>query len=149
MLFLIITYGITKKNLHPFENIFLLLILEFIITSYVSILHINLQVWEISEKGTLYLIFRLNEIIITPLLYIFYLNIIGNRKKSRLERIKVSTIFISIIYFLEFLLVKWKIIIYKDWSIWQSLLVIFFVMLLSNFYLLSFRKLLSKEGVRV
>lgn len=149
ILLLFITLFTTKKRLHPFENIFLLLILEFIITSYVGILHINLEVWELSEKIPSYLIFRLNEVITTPLLYFLFFNLMRNRKKSILESIKLGIVFVLIIYSLEFLLVKWKIIIYKDWSIWQSLLIISFIMLISNFILLSFRKQLSKEGVKV
>jgi hypothetical protein len=149
LLFLLIAFFIKKKKLHPFENIFLLFVLEFIITGYVGILQINLQVWEISEKVNLYLIFRLNEVIVTPLLYIWYLNLMGSRKRNILEGFKISAVFVSRIYSLEFLLIKWNVIVYKNWNTWQPLFIISFIMVLSYFLLLSFRKLLSKEGVIV
>lgn len=149
VLFLFIASFIAKKKLHPFENFFLLYLLEFVITSYVGILHVNLQLWEISEKIHLYLIFRLNEVIVTPLLYLWCLNLMGNRKRGKLESSIINIIFISLIYALEFVLVKWKVIVYQNWHIWQSLLVITLTMVLSYFLLLSFRKRLSKEGVKI
>jgi hypothetical protein len=147
-LFFLISFFIKRKQLHPFENIFLLLILEFIFTGYIGVIHINLKVWEISEREDLYILFRINEVILTPLLYLWCLNIIGSKRKI-LEKVKVSLVYISLIYSLEFLLVKWKVIIYKEWSIWQSLLVISTLMLVSYILLVFFRKLLRKESLRI
>ena len=145
--FLLMAFFIKKKQLHPFENLFLLFMLEFMITSYVGILYVNLQVWDISEKVHLYLIFRLNQVILTPLLYLWAFNLVGSKKRNKLEIIKISTVFILLIYFLEFLLVRWKIIEYINWHAWQSILILSFMMFLSYLLLLSFRKRLSKEGV--
>jgi hypothetical protein len=149
LFFLLIGFFLNKKRIPPFESIFLLLVVEFIFTCYVGVLQLNLEEWIISEKVSLYIIFRLNEVIVTPVLYIWCFNLLGNRKRNKRESIGISAVFISLIYSMEFLLLKWEVIVYKNWHVWQSVVTIAIIMVLSYLLLLPFRKLLSKEGVNV
>jgi hypothetical protein len=149
LFFLLMAFFINKKRIHPFESIFLLLVVEFIFTCYVGVLDLNLEVWQISEKTGLYIIFRLNEVIVTPLLYIWCFNLLGNGKRNNLESFGICAVFVSLIYSMEFLLLKWEVIVYKNWHVWQSVLTIAIIMVLAYLLLLSFRKLLSKEGVNI
>jgi hypothetical protein len=153
LLFLIITIilliasFIAKKRLNVLENIFILLILEFLITGYVAVLFINLKVWEIAKGRELFFIFRVYEVLLAPLFYLWYFNLLAYIN-VRINKALLTIFFIGTIYGVEFLIVKWKVIIYKDWSFWQSLIALTLVLLITYSLKLSLQKLFRKEGVK-
>ncbi|MCJ7842474.1 hypothetical protein MUB24_16520 [Lederbergia sp. NSJ-179] len=146
MILLIVVFFIVKKRLNLLENLFIFMIQEFLITSYFSVLYINLKVWKITESHELFIIFRLYEIITIPLLHLTYFNLLVTIK-SRLTKLIFTILFVAILYGVEFLLVKGKVIHYNEWHFWQSLLIISFVLLISYLLQLSFKQVLRKEGI--
>lgn len=146
MIFLI-AFFVVKKKLNLLENLFIFIMQVFLISSCFAILHVNLNAWQIPISPKSMIIFRIYEAIIIPLLYVTYFNILATIK-SRLVKMIFTIIYIFVLYGAEFLLVIGKIIIYHDWSFWQSILAISFILLISNILQRGFSHVLQKEGVK-
>jgi hypothetical protein len=145
---LLIAYFIKKKKLHLLESIFIIFVLEMLITSYCAILHINLELWEVSEKPSLNVVFRIYESIISPVIWLFYFNLLPDVQK-RITRFFLVVLFICIQVAVEQWLVALKVIWYLDWQIWKSILVQFTVFISIRLLHNVYRKILQREGIEV
>ncbi|MFD2445395.1 hypothetical protein ACFSO7_15630 [Bacillus sp. CGMCC 1.16607] len=144
---LILAFCLSKKPLLVLENIFIFIITEFLISSYYGILIINTNVADVSQENDHLIIFRISEIITTPLLMLWFHNLLSVIK-TPFYRISFSILFIALMYSLELLLVYWKVIIYHDWGIWNSFLAIPIILLISTTLHKVFRYMLRKEGIQ-
>ncbi|MGG3466180.1 hypothetical protein ABES02_01130 [Neobacillus pocheonensis] len=142
---LLASFCIKKKRLHLFENLFILMILEFLVTSYCAILYINLDVWTVTNETVPFIIFRIYEAIIWPFVWLLYLNLLPNMK-SRFSKWILTGIFVGIQSGIERWLVEWEVITYKDWPFWHSIILQVLVITLVNMALSWYRNLLRKEG---
>ncbi|MBO0994640.1 hypothetical protein [Bacillus sp. SD088] len=129
------------------ENLFIFMIQELIITSCFSVLYINLKVWEITNRIPLFIIFRLYEFIVIPLLYVMFFNLLA-AIQSRFNKWLFTITYVAILYGVEFLLVQGKVIRYNGWDFWQSLFLIAVVLLISYILQFCFSQVLRKEGIR-
>jgi hypothetical protein len=145
---LLIAYFIKKKKLHLLESIFIIFVLEMLITSYCAILHINLEFWEVSEKPSLNAVFRIYESIISPVIWLFYFNLLSDLEK-RITKALLVVLFISIQVAVEQWLVAMDVIWYLDWHIWQSIMVQFCVFVAIIVFHNLYRKILQREGIEI
>ena len=139
------TFVLKKKKLHIYENVFLYFVIVFLITTYYAILYVNIEVWEVSSKNSYFFIFRVVQLITLPLFLTWYFNILGQVRTLYIKG-AFSLFVVAIAYVLEYILVQFKVIIYKDWSWWQSLVFIVLILLLTNLFYKVFRNILRKEG---
>lgn len=144
---LIITFILLKQKLHSLENIFIFFILEFVITSYCAILYINLKKWGIADNIELFIIFRVYEVIILPILFLLYFNII--HRINQLLKCMITVFFIGILYLMEWWVRMWDVITYNNWHFWESLIVEVFILFLVSSLLRLFRNQLQKEGIKI
>lgn len=143
----LISFFIVRKRLHVFINIFTFMVLEFLIASYFAVLYVNLKAWEVANSTDLFYIFRIYEVILMPLLYISYFNLI-DALKNRYIKFGLSIVLIGVLYGIELLLVHWKVIVYKEWHFWQSIVSLFLILLISNILQVIFGHILRKEGIQ-
>lgn len=141
----LISFFIKKKPLLPIENIFVILIIEFIFNSYIGIITINYGVWVIPEDPASQITFRVWEILFIPLLILWTLNSLSQQKNHK-AKILTSLVFLLMIYGSETLLLYWQIIKYTGWQGWQSILVLTIILFITTFLLRVFSVLLKKEG---
>lgn len=146
MILFCISFFILKKKLSLPENLFIFMIEELMITSYFSILYINLKVWVITDQIPLFIIFRLYEFIVIPLLYVMYFNLLA-AIQSRFNKWLFTITYVGILYGVEFLLVLGKVIRYSGWHFWQSLILIASALLVSYILQLGFRQIIRKGGI--
>jgi hypothetical protein len=145
---LLIAYFIKKKKFHLLERIFIIFVLEMLITSYCAILHINLEFWEVSEKPSLNAVFRIYESIISPVIWLLYFNLLPGVEK-RITKVFLGVLVISVQVAVEQWLVALKVIWYLDWQIWQSIIVQFCVFVAICVFHNLYRKILQREGIEV
>lgn len=145
---LIIAFSISKKHLYSLENIFMLIMIEFMFTCYIGIVFVNMEVWELStNKNQQLIIFYIHELITIPVMIVWFHNIWAVMKTT-LSRIIFSISFVPLLYSPEFLLVHWQVIIYRKWSSWQALLALAILLLVTNRLQLVFRRILRKDGIK-
>ncbi|WP_413306804.1 hypothetical protein AA0X95_06440 [Bacillus sp. 1P10SD] len=145
-IFLVLSFVVKKQKLTLFENMFLYIIVEFMMTSYCAILYINLDVWHVANKTGLFIIFRIYEAIVYPAIWLWYFNLHPQRV-SMLSRLLLTVLFVGIECVVEQGLVRLGVISYKDWQVWQSVLVQIFVLGLTTVLLTWFQAILKKEGI--
>lgn len=135
-----------KKSLHILDNIFIILFLEYFFTNYYAILSTNTNVWGLSNTKELLIIFRLLEVFVMPLMILGYLNIVTLMSDFK-KRLLFSIFYVVILYSIEYLLVQWKVIIYNDWSIWKSILVITILLFVSTLLHKGFNRITKREEI--
>ncbi|PAC35254.1 hypothetical protein CEJ87_10315 [Caldifermentibacillus hisashii] len=84
LIFLILFFSI-KKKFHIIVNIFNYFVLAFLLSSYFSIIGVNLGAFKIEGDMKLEILFRLYELIFEPLICIGYLNLFCS-VKSKLKK---------------------------------------------------------------
>ena len=144
VILLLLFFFLKRKKLYLHENIFLLMILEFLVTSYCAIIYINLDDWNIAKGTELFIIFRVYEVVMYPVIWIIYFNLLlwkGSRTYKWL--LTVGTIGIQV--GIEQWLRKWSIITYRDWSLLQSLMIQILVLFLTAISLYWYRYMEGRE----
>jgi hypothetical protein len=126
------------------ENIFLLMILEFFVTSYCAIIYINLDDWSIAKGTELFIIFRIYEVVMYPVIWIGYFNLLY-WKSSRTYQWLLTLGTIGIQIGIEQWLRKWGVITYRDWSLVQSMLIQMLVLFLAAISLYWYRYMEGRE----
>jgi hypothetical protein len=144
VILLLLFFFLKRKKLHLHENIFLLMILEFLVTSYCAIIYINLDHWSIAKRTELFIIFRVYEVVMYPVIWIGYFNLLY-WKSSRTYQWLLTLGTIGIQAGIEQWLRKWGVIIYRDWSLLQSLLIQMLVLFIAAISLYWFRYMEGRE----
>jgi hypothetical protein len=145
-IFLVLSFIVKKLKLTLFENLFLYIMLEFLMTSYCAILYINVDVWTVANKTGLFIIFRLYEAIVYPVVWLWYFNL-KPQSGSKRSKWMLAVLFVGIVCVVEKVLVLLDVITYKNWQVWQSVLVQILILLASSFLLTWFQTILKKEGI--
>ncbi|WP_186578748.1 hypothetical protein [Aquibacillus kalidii] len=140
---LVIMFFVMKKYLNFLENVFRILLLEFIFTSYCAILSINFEVWKVDKAFHLYYCFALYEVMIVPIAMLIILNLLPFFKT--LKKVMISLLGILVIYMMEFLMVQWGIITYQGWHAWQSVLSLLSLLIGVHTFSYLFSKLVIYE----
>src|SRR5690606_41934352 len=92
------------------------MLLVFFLTGYMGILYVNVGAWKVSSSIDLFIIFRLYEFIMSPLLYLAFFNLF-EKMGTKMKKLIVFIAFVAIISSAQFLLVKWEVITFMDWHI--------------------------------
>lgn len=144
---LIMAFYLSPKTMTILQNTYVFMLGIFLFTCYCSVIYVNLKLWKLSDHVPNYILFRVYQMIVIPMLVVWYCNW---KDKTRKKYIWIRTvIFTTVMYFLERLLLGWNVISYTKWNGLLS----FFAFLLLLFVIVNLNKwftiVLRKEGIRV
>jgi hypothetical protein len=144
---LLIHYVVSEKALHPLEHVFVWLLFVSVFITFVDLATPkNSEMFTIKHEWTNRYGLRLNEIIIVPLIMLFYLERI-HKIDTLIKKMANFIVFLLILLLNEWLLKQFNVIEQKEWNDWWSvpnwILWLIFALIVQKL----FRKLLIKEGV--
>jgi hypothetical protein len=145
-LILLNTFFSLKKLTPLLTLIFLWLVIEFSFTSFISVIVDNAKLWEVGKNPKDFVIFRVVEVVVIPLLMLFYLEILNYIKVLKV-RIIFTLTWILLLFGMEYSLVKFKVMKYVNWQIGWSFVTWFLFLMFIFMIQLLFNKILKKEGV--
>ncbi|GAA0322486.1 hypothetical protein GCM10008967_11220 [Bacillus carboniphilus] len=143
---LILFFVIVPKHLHVFEWLIVILTIEFIFTSYTSILHMNVKVWEISPSTFDFLAFRVFETVTVPVLYLIVMNWVSFLS-NWMKRTGIMLMGAVLLVLLEWTLVKSNVITYVNWSMWVSFLFFSLYFPILVLIMKGYHHILQREGI--
>ncbi|MDQ0247465.1 hypothetical protein J2S09_005114 [Bacillus fengqiuensis] len=144
---LLVHYVVTEKALHPLEHIFIWLLFVAVFITFVDLATPkNSEMFTIKHEWTFRLGLRLNEIIIVPLIMLFYLEQV-HKTNTFIKNVINFVVFLLILLLNEWLLKKLNVIDPKEWNDWWSIPNWTLWLIFSFIMQRLFRKLLIKEGV--
>jgi hypothetical protein len=147
-LILIISFVLIKKKNHLLVLVFVLLVTEYLITSFVSVIVDNENLWKVSKDPWDFFIFRVTEVVIFPLLLLLYLEMM-ERFHAISTRMLISSMWIVLLVGIERLLINLDIMKYVQWEQWASFLTWFLFLYITNLLKRTFNRLLHKEGIKI
>lgn len=145
-LVLLISLSLKREKLNLLENLFIMMITEFLVTGYCGVFYINLDIWSVADQSDLFIIFRFYEVIIVPFIWFWYVNLLPN-VGARGLKVLLACVFVAIQSGVEQWMGAWKVILYQDWQLWQTVLVQIVMLLILHTSLLWYRSILRKEGI--
>ncbi|GAA0479823.1 hypothetical protein GCM10008986_00330 [Salinibacillus aidingensis] len=137
----------TKKTLNVLENSFMYLVLVFFVTGYTAVYYINLKLWSVADDPQLFLILRLYELIMIPLLCLWYFNLV-EVCKTWLSRIVLTILMTGILGIVQLIMTYWEVIQYKNWQFWQSIVTFVVLLIVVRLLHVWFQSKLQKEGIK-
>lgn len=146
VIFLAISFFVKKKKLHEVEYIFVFVSMVFIHTSYFSIIVDNLGLLKAAEKPIPYTTYRVAEIILFPLLTLWFLDLYYLNRRP-IYKVLISLLFLISPWLIERWLINIKIIEYKNWEGYQTIVAWCFFYISSLLIQYVVRRLLIKEGI--
>lgn len=146
-LIVIISFFSIKKANHALTLIFLLMVIEFFFTSFISVIVDNAKLWTVTKSTRYFIMFRVTEVVVFPLLLLFYIETV-KRMTTPLKKLIISMLWVGILVGVETILIHIHIFTYEKWKIWGSIIV--WSTFLLFLYILRgiFTKILYKEGIR-
>lgn len=146
VIFVAISFILKKKNLHVVEYLFIFIITVFLYTSYYSIIVDNLELWKANEEPIPFATYRVAELILFPLLTLWFIDLYYF-KRNILYKIFVYILFLISPFLIEKWLIHINVIKYKKWHGYETIIVWFFINLITILIHYVVRKLLIKEGI--
>jgi hypothetical protein len=145
-LILINTIFTYKKKTPILTLIFVCLVVEFFFTSFISVIVDNAELWKVSKNTKDFIIFRVAEVIIIPIVMLFYLEVLHSKISVKFKMI-YAVIWVLMLFCAESLLVSLDIFTYTKWQIEWSIAVWSMFLLLVILTQSLFNKILRSEGV--
>jgi hypothetical protein len=145
-LILINTIFTYKKKTPTLTLIFVCLVIEFFFTSFISVIVDNAEFWKVSKEPKDFIIFRVAEVIVIPIVMLFYLEVLHSKILVKFKMI-YAVIWVLILFGVERLLISLNIFDYTGWHMEWSIAIWFIFLLLTIFTQLLFNKILRSEGV--
>jgi hypothetical protein len=144
---LIMSFYFLPKTMNILQNTHVLMLAIFLFTCYCSVIYVNLEFWKLSNHVPNYILFRIYQLIVIPILVVWFCN--GNNKKTKKYFLIRTVCFTLAMFLLERLLIGWNVITYVKWNGFISFLA--FLLLLLVIFILNhwFTVVLRKEGIRV
>lgn len=142
---MIIAFFSTKKFLHPLEQLFIFFLLVLGYTSFVSIININLELWEVSLQDLV--AFRLNEMVYVPLTILWFIDLWQKIKRNLYRRVLLLIWFLILLYIGDYILRFYSVYQYHNWNNMILGTVWILICVISLFAQQLFRLLLKKEGI--
>jgi hypothetical protein len=146
-LILVTSTIIIRKKINLLTLIFVFLTNEYLFTSFISTIVDDAKLWTISEQTRHFFMFRVAEVVVFPLLLIWYLEF-QKRIRKYVNKFFFSVLWILLLVLIEGILIKLDIIKYEKWETWCSILVWSFFLLVSSLLQRFFSSILFKEGIR-
>jgi hypothetical protein len=146
-LILVTSTIIIRKKINLLTLIFVFFTNEYLFTSFISTIVDDAKLWTISKQTRHFIMFRVAEVVVFPLLLIWYLEFLI---RIRIYGIKLffSVLWILLLVLIEGILIKLDIIKYEKWETWCSILVWSFFLFISSLLQIFFSSILFKEGIR-
>jgi hypothetical protein len=145
-LILINTIFSYKKKTPILTFIFVCLVIEFFFTSFISVIVDNAELWKVSQNPKDFIIFRVAEVIVFPIVLLVYLEVLHS-KISVIFKSIYALIWVLMLFCVESLLVSLDIFNYAKWKIEWSIVVWFIFLLLVIVTQSVFNQILRSEGV--
>jgi hypothetical protein len=144
---LIMAFFFLPKTMTLLQNTYVFMLCIFLFTCYCSVLYVNLELWNLSNHVPDYILFRIYQFVVIPMLAVWCCNGKETQKKNSIWVRTFS--FTAGMYFVERLLIGWDVILYKNWnglfSVVGYLLLLFVIVHLNKW----FTFVLRKEGMKV
>jgi hypothetical protein len=145
-LILINTFFLYRKKTPIQTLILVLLLIEFFLTSLISVIVDNAKLWEISKGGNNFVLFRIAEVVVFPILLLFYLEFYNTMNSIKSKGL-LTAFSVLLLFSLEYLLIQLDVFHYKNWKIWWSFSTWFLLITMILLTQAFFHKVLKKEGV--
>lgn len=145
-LILIISFVLISKKNNPLVFIFVLMCIEYLFTSFISVIVDNENLWKVSKEPWHFLMFRISEVIIIPLMLLLYLEI-DRRLSTAAKRLLLIIAATFIMVGLERLLPILDIMKYVNWKLWASFLTWFLFLAITRLLRRMYSRILLKEGI--
>ena len=141
---LIISFAVTKKNLHLFKIMFIWMIVIIIDHNVLTVTALNLGMFDFAHRPANYWSLALIRVFLFPLLIVWYFDKTYSIKPFR----KWAWLPLGIVTLigLEYLADVLNVFTHTQWNLWWSVVEWFIIFLLVNYSWLGYRNLLRKEG---
>jgi hypothetical protein len=134
-----------KKKTPILTLIFVCLVIEFFFTSFISVIVDNAELWKVSQNTKDFIIFRVAEVIVIPIVLLFYLEVLHAKISVKFKLI-YAVIWVSLLFCVESLLVSLNIFSYTKWKMGWSIAVWFMFLFLVIVTKSLFNQILRNEG---
>lgn len=139
-------FVLTRKKNNKLLLIFVFMGIEYLFTSFISVIADNESLWRISEEPSRFFIFRIAEVILIPLLLLWYLEL-GKRISTFFAKVLLFAAWTFLLAGLEKLLILIKVIDQLKWELWGTFITWIIVLITTILLKKSFSSLLKKEGI--
>jgi hypothetical protein len=145
-LILIISFILVSRKNNLLLLIFVFMCIEYLFTSFISVIVDNENLWKVSENPGQFLMFRVAEVVIFPLMLLWYLEM-EKLLKTSTKRLVLKVIATLILMGIERILVMLDIMKYSKWQLWASFLTWFLLLSITIVLGKIYSRLLQKEGI--
>jgi hypothetical protein len=142
----IISFFTIKKATHTLTLIFLLMVIEFFFTSFISVIVDNAKLWTVTQTTRYLIMFRVTEVVVFPLLLLWYIELV-KRGPSISKKLMISVLWVSVLVGVETILSHVHIFTYENWKVWGSIIVWFTFLSFLQILQSLFSRILFKEGI--
>lgn len=143
---LINTFFSTKKKTPILTLILVLIVIEFFLTSYISVIVDNGELWKVSKETKKFILFRVAEVVVFPILMLYYLELLILMNSIKFKVFFTMT-WALLLFCIEYLLVLLEIFKYANWKMGWSIATWFIFLILVFLIQIVFNRLLKREGI--
>lgn len=145
-LILIIFFVLINKKNNSLVLIFVFMCIEFLVTSFISVIADNENLWKVSAEPWHFLMFRISEVIIIPLMLLLYLEI-ERRLTTSAKRFSLLIAATFILVGIERTLPILDLMEYVNWKLWASFLTWVLFLFITSMLRRMYSRILLKEGI--
>ncbi|EPZ42367.1 hypothetical protein N007_15115 [Alicyclobacillus acidoterrestris ATCC 49025] len=139
---LIITFVVTKKHLHLFEIMFIWMCAMIIDHNVMTVVTLNLGMYQFTDSPSDYLALTLVRIVILPLLIVWYFDITSVKAYQKWIWLPAG---IAVLIGVEYLSDVLGVFERTRWNLWWSVIEWFVVFVVLNYAWLWYRNMLRRE----
>lgn len=143
----IISFFALKKAHHPLTLIFLLMVIEFLYTSFISVIVDNAELWTVTKTTRYFIMFRVTEVVVFPLLLLWYIESV-KRVSTFSKKLLITVIWVGILVGVETILIHIHLFTYEKWEVWGSIIVWSILLLFLHILQGIFNRILFKEEIK-
>jgi hypothetical protein len=142
----IISFFTIKKATHTLTLIFLLMVIEFFFTSFISVIVDNAKLWTVTQSTRYLIMFRVIEVVVFPILLLWYIESV-KRVGTFSKKLIITVLWVGVLVGVETILIHVHIFTYEKWKVWSSIIVWFTFLSFLHFLQSLFSRILFKEGI--
>ena len=142
----IISFFTIKKANHTLTLIFLLMVIEFFFTSFISVIVDNAKLWTVTKSTRYLIMFRVTEVVVFPLLLLWYIESV-KRGGTFSKKLIITVLWVGVLVGVETILSHLHIFTYEKWKVWGSIIVWFTFLSFLQILQGLFSRILFKEGI--
>lgn len=140
---LAVSFLVTRRNLHPFEILFMWMVTVIIHHTFITITAVNLKLMDFADHPEKYWALVFYRAFLIPILIIWYFDaMVARRPYQKWLWLPLGILILS---GSEYLAVWLDLYTYTQWKLWWSLIEWSVILLLVYYSLLWYRSLLRKE----